>query len=187
MTELFTLDQFLTEAGLADKKIALPEKKVVASTRNETPKDKFIAFVGKQLAKATEFSKSHPFTGDIIPEPIGDLKPPTRGKSSNWFVYKNNQLVVSAYASNTTLFEPVAFASWDHVIKYFEYLKTVALAGKLDANFAEIQKTRDANRGKSKKAKAAKPDVKLAPIAAVTDAEFLKSGQMNPETGEIMP
>ena len=187
MTELFTLDQFLTEAGLADKKIKLPEKKVVASTRNATPKDKFIAFVGQQLAKATEFSKSHPITDGVISAPTDALKPPTRGKSSNWFVYKNNQLVVSAYASNSTLFDPVAFASWDHVIKYFEYLKTVALAGKLDANFAGIQKTRDANRGKNKKAKAAKPDIKLAPVAAVTDAEFLKSGQMNSENGKTMP
>ena len=162
----FTLEDFLGEFGLKDKVIEQTVKAVSTRKAGSTPRTDFIDAVEKQLIKATEAAKTHTITQKagpdgqvLIMEKSEALAPPTRGKPSNWFTWKNNQLVVSSYASNAAVFPPVAFKTWDDAFAYFKGLIVATNAGKLDAKFAAIKAKRAENKAK-------------------------KAGA-NPETGEI--
>ena len=148
----FTLEDFLGEYGLKDKVLETPAKKA-APAAERSPRNDFVAAVSRELEKARTAAETHKISektvdGAVVLEMLnGDaLAPPTRGKSANWFVLKNNQLVVSSYASNAAVFPPVAFKSWSNAIAYLESLKKAAEAGKLDSNFAAIKTKRLAKK-----------------------------------------
>jgi len=159
----FTLEDFLGEYGLKDKILETPAKKPVA-VAERSPRNDFVAAVNRELVKAraaadTNIISEKTVAGAVVLEMANGeaLAPPTRGKSANWFVWKNNQLVVSSYASNAAVFPPVAFKSWSDAIGYLEKLVEAANAGKLDSNFAAIKTKRLAKKA----AKAAK-DAEMA-------------------------
>ena len=154
----FTLEDFLGQYGLKDKVLDTPAKKPVAAAER-SPRIDFAAAVSKEIEKARGASEKHIISEKTVDDAVvlemlnGEaLAPPPRGKSANWFVWKNHQLVVSSYASNAAVFPPVAFKSWSDAIAYLDSLKKAANAGKLDNNFAAIK----ARRLAKKTAKAAK-------------------------------
>ncbi len=158
---------------LAQFKIAAePEIKTAITAKKGTPAQRFIEAVSLQLGFIDEKKKIHKISEKISAEGLVRimdqselLKPPIRGKSQYWFCWKNGKLVISAYYSNATLYPPISVANWEEATKYLLALKEVAIAGKLDANFSSIDKTRE-------EAKAIKRAAKRGETA-------------NKETGEI--
>ncbi|MEI6558801.1 MAG: hypothetical protein WCO00_10375 [Rhodospirillaceae bacterium] len=149
----FTLDELIGEIGISQNIVKVEVKKTQTRSAGKSPAQAFIAEVRKQIAFADEAAKFHTITEKHgLDGPVLDVKdseklaPPSRGKPSKWFVYKSGALVVSSYYGNSLLFPSLALNSWDAVIKYLNGLIGAANAGKLDANFAAIEKKRRDNR-----------------------------------------